>query len=106
MKGLMQFLSFMLPICFIAIPEGYVAAIEPLGPAKVIKSEDGAEMVLVPAGEFWMGSSESEIERVKEECKKQAGKEEACNALHDPEGPRHRVYLDAFYIDKVPVTNA
>jgi iron(II)-dependent oxidoreductase len=39
-------------------------------------------MVLVPAGEFWMGSEED-----------------------DDEKPRHRVYLDAYYIDKYAVTN-
>jgi formylglycine-generating enzyme required for sulfatase activity len=59
--------------------------IEPLRPEPppAAKSEDGAEMVLVPAGEFWMGSDN-----------------------RGDESPRHRVYLDGFYIDKVPVTNA
>ncbi len=41
-------------------------------------------MVFVPAGEFWMGLPEGE-------------------GLDD-EQPRHRVYLDAFYIDKFEVT--
>ncbi|MDP3768234.1 MAG: formylglycine-generating enzyme family protein, partial [Dehalococcoidia bacterium] len=40
-------------------------------------------MVLVPAGEFWMGSKD-----------------------YDREKPRHRVHLDAFSIDKYEVTNA
>ena len=45
---------------------------------------DGMEMVLVPAGEFQMGSEDgSENER-----------------------PVHEVYLDAFYIDKYEVSNA
>ncbi len=59
--------------------------IEPLRPEPpaVPKSEDGAEMVLVPAGEFLMGTDNS-----------------------GDQSPRHRVYLDAYYIDKVPVTNA
>ncbi len=43
-------------------------------------------MELVPAGEFKMGGSDDE-------------------ALND-ELPVHHVYLDAFYIDKYPVTNA
>ena len=47
---------------------------------------DGAEMVLVPAGEFIMGSEEA--------------------AYYDIAKPRHQVYLDAFYIDKYEVTNA
>ncbi len=59
--------------------------IEPLRPEppKAARGEDGAEMVLVPAGEFVMGSEESGNEK-----------------------PRHRVYLDGFYIDKFEVTNA
>jgi iron(II)-dependent oxidoreductase len=47
------------------------------------RTEDRAEMVLVPAGEFWMGSDE-----------------------YPDEKPRHRVYLDAYHIDKYEVTNA
>ncbi|MBM3219216.1 MAG: hypothetical protein FJZ38_11155 [Candidatus Rokubacteria bacterium] len=57
--------------------------IELLGPAKVVKGDDGAEMVLVPAGEFTMGS----------------------HAWADEEPP-HRVHLDAFYVDKYETTNA
>jgi formylglycine-generating enzyme required for sulfatase activity len=45
--------------------------------------KDGAEMVLIPAGEFEMGSNDSSGEK-----------------------PMHTVYLDAFYIDKYEVTNA
>src|ERR1051326_4138059 len=63
-----------------------VIDIEPLGPAKVLKTEDGAEMVLVPAGEFTMGSDEGRDGR--------------------DEKPAHRVYLDAFYVDKYETTNA
>ena len=59
-----------------------VIDIEALGPAKVLKGEDGAEMVLVPAGEFLMGSTDYEDEK-----------------------PPHRVSLDAFYIDKFETTN-
>src|SRR4030095_16523422 len=39
------------------------------------KGDAGAEMVLGPAGGFWMGSDESRDEK-----------------------PRHQVYLDAYYI--------
>jgi formylglycine-generating enzyme required for sulfatase activity len=62
-----------------------VIDIEPLRaePPKVLTTEDGAEMVLVPAGEFTMGSNE-----------------------YDDEKPPRRVYLDAFHIDKYEVTNA
>jgi len=51
---------------------------------KEIVGKDGAPMVLIPAGEFEMGSNDG----------------------FDNEKPVHTVYLDAFYIDKYEVTNA
>ena len=51
---------------------------------QVIDLADDAEMALIPAGEFKMGSA----------------------AGDDDEMPVHTVSLDAFYIDKHPVTNA
>ncbi len=50
----------------------------------VITDPTGMEMVLVPAGEFSMGSDNGDSD----------------------EKPVHTVYLDAFYIDKYEVTNA
>jgi len=49
---------------------------------KKITGEDGAPMVLVPAGEFTMGSNDGS----------------------DDEKPVHQVYLDAYYLDKYEVT--
>ena len=49
-----------------------------------ITDEKGVEMVLVPAGEFQMGSEDGDSD----------------------ERPVHAVYLDAFYIDVYEVTNA
>ncbi|MCC5897356.1 MAG: formylglycine-generating enzyme family protein [Phormidium sp. BM_Day4_Bin.17] len=46
------------------------------------------EMVLVPGGEFWMGSPEDELDR------------------YDDEGPRHRVRVPTFLMGKYPVTQA
>jgi hypothetical protein len=80
--------------------------IAPLGLPAVLKGDDGAEMVLVPAGEFWMGSAPGEIGRAKDECKKAGVAEATCKSLFDREGPRHRVYLDGFYLDRYEVTNA
>ena len=51
-----------------------------------ITGKDGAPMVLVPAGEFWMGSPDGEGD--------------------NDEHPRHQVSLDAFYMDKFEVTVA
>ena len=45
-----------------------------------------AEMVLIPAGEFQMGSNDNDAE--------------------NDEKPMHTIYIDAFYIDKYEVTNA
>ena len=55
-------------------------------PALQQTSRDGAEMVSVPAGEFWMGSDDSDA--------------------YSDEKPRRRVYLDAFRIDKFEASNA
>lgn len=53
-------------------------------PKEIIGKIDDAPMVLIPAGEFEMGSNDGE----------------------DDEKPVHTVYLDAFYMDKYEVTNA
>lgn len=46
--------------------------------------DDGAEMILIPSGEFLMGSPE--------------------NVGYPQERPQKRIFLDAFYMDKYPVT--
>lgn len=70
----------------------------PEGVPKEIIKEDGANMVLIPAGEFMMGTSNAE-------------KQALINLgwWHDwfnNEMPEHSIYLNAFYIDKYEVTNA
>jgi formylglycine-generating enzyme required for sulfatase activity len=52
-------------------------------PTDQVREKDGAVMVYVPSGEFWMGGGSYAWER-----------------------PRHKVYLDAFWIDRTEVTNA
>jgi formylglycine-generating enzyme required for sulfatase activity len=52
-------------------------------PRTIINPRDGKDMILIPAGEFVMGSDEA-----------------------DDEKPPHKVSLDAFYIARYPVTNA
>ena len=52
----------------------------------IINDADGAEMVLIPAGQFLMGSPEGEGD--------------------DWEHPQHTVFVDTFYMDKYEVTNA
>jgi len=46
---------------------------------------NGSEMILIPAGDFWMGSQIKQGDL--------------------DEHPQHRVYLDNYYIDKYEVTN-
>ena len=73
---------------------------QPQAPPATIVGNDGAEMVLVPAGEFSMGSNKDEIDRLLQ------GRTIANRELVDREILRHQVYLDTFYIDKYEVTNA
>jgi formylglycine-generating enzyme required for sulfatase activity len=53
-----------------------------------VRPQDGAVMVYVPAGEFWMGSAEDDPD------------------ADDDEKPRHKVFVDGFWIDRTEVTNA
>ncbi|MEW6356603.1 MAG: formylglycine-generating enzyme family protein [Planctomycetota bacterium] len=73
----------------LALPPGFAAVegtkADPASglPLEIVCLKDGSEMALVPAGEFTMGSEKGEKD----------------------EGPVHKVYLDAFYIDKFEVSN-
>ena len=61
----------------------FLGAIPADAASKIITGQDGAPMVLVPAGEFIMGSNDGRYDEM----------------------PRRSVYLDVFYIDKFEVTN-
>jgi formylglycine-generating enzyme required for sulfatase activity len=68
---------------------GYVfsqTASKPYKPAPKLKSAGQTDMVLIPTGEFNMGSPDGVGDKT--------------------EHPRHKVYVDAFYIDKNDVTVA
>jgi len=73
--------------------------IQPPPPDQII-GEDGAPMVLIPAGEFLMGTSDDQIEALLRQFPDWKQEWFADGR------PQHRVYLDAFYIDVHPVTNA
>jgi formylglycine-generating enzyme required for sulfatase activity len=77
-----------------------------LGPAKVIKDEAGAEMVLVSTGEFWMGSAPEDVPSLIEECKSTGVSETQCKEIIGREVPRHPVTLPAFYIHRHEVPSA
>ena len=75
-----------------------------------ITGKDGAEMVLIPAGEFLMGSTEKDADDAMRMCEetKAFNPETQCDRenFYKDEMPRHKVYLDAYYIDKYEVTTA
>ena len=75
------FLTLILCLGETAMSGGQAVAEEP---ATEIPTPDG--MVLIPAGQFQMGSNDDEA--------------------HDNEQPVHTVHLDAFFMDKYEVTNA
>ena len=65
-----------------------------------ITPKDGMMQVYIPAGEFLMGSTSDDINMLLKEHPKYSGES------FDEEIPQHRVYLDAYWIDKYEVTNA
>ena len=67
----------------ILIAVGIVVGARREGAQRVIRGADGAEMVLVPAGEFWMGSTRGEVDRAIDECKRLGIKEDLCKGLED-----------------------
>ena len=71
---------------------------------KEIVGKDGAEMVLIPAGEFEMGTDSSEVPQLAQWAKKWWSSAQA--SWFEDEAPHHAVYLDKFHMDKYEVTNA
>jgi len=62
-------------------------------------------MVYVPAGEFTMGATDAEVDSALALCNEFS--EGICTrGWFKNAQPQHRVYLDAFYIDRTEVTNA
>lgn len=65
---------------------------------EILYPKDNSVMVLIPAGEFIMGTSDSQFEEIT--------KEKASHKItFKHEQPQHTVYLDSFYMDKYEVTN-
>lgn len=62
--------------------------ITPVAVTTRVSDKDGMMMAYVPAGEFWMGSADSDSQ------------------ADSNEKPQHKVYLDALWIDRTEVTNA
>ena len=68
-------------------------------PESIVWERDGKEMVLVPAGEFLMGTSQEQLAELKRRYKWD-------HEWMRRERPQRRVYVEDFYIDKYLVTNA
>ncbi|MFQ5483285.1 MAG: formylglycine-generating enzyme family protein [Nitrospinaceae bacterium] len=68
-------------------------------PPRVLSGIDGKEMVLIPRGEFLMGTDRTDPENTHLRIG-------TVKPLFRDQQPRHAVYLDAYYIDKYEVTNA
>lgn len=65
---------------------------------------DYDRMVLIPSGEFTMGSTDENVKQAKTLFREETGRE-PLDVWFEDETPAHTVYLDAFYIDKYEVTN-
>ena len=79
-------------------------------PMEIICSADGMEMILVPAGEFLMGTSDEEWQHFAQLMEPMVAEGLFSNGFFDKrrfldEMPQRKVYLDAFYVDKYEVTN-
>jgi len=57
------------------------------------------EWVLIPAGEFWMGSTDAEVQDLIQRY-------EGNKTLWEAEAPQHKPKLPNFQISKTPITNA
>lgn len=69
-------------------------------PVATLQGKDGAEMVLIPAGVFRMGTTPEEITAILRQHRRMS------RVAFLDETPQHPVYLDAFYIDRYEVSNA
>jgi serine/threonine-protein kinase len=67
-----------------------------------LRPTDEMVMVYVPAGEFEMGSTNSELDNALELCNATFGN--CQRSWFDDEQPAHRVLLHAFWIDRTEVT--
>ncbi len=94
------FLKTSLQAAAIAVGSTGVSAFaQQAAPKSEVKPEVKHDMIKIPAGEFTMGTSEEEIEAL---CKKHR----VARGWFSTEAPRRKVHLEAYKIDKYPVTNS
>ncbi len=65
--------------------------------AERFDNQDGSTLIVVPAGDFLMGTDDADAQRMAEEYGWKVDR------FHD-ERPQHTVHLDAFYISEYQVT--
>jgi serine/threonine-protein kinase len=95
------------------IPTSTPAATLPRVPPQVgslgsiwVRPIDEMAMVYVPEGSFLMGSTEAEIDAVYAQCLEDFEASKCEREWYEDEAPQHRVTLDAFWLDRMEVTNA
>jgi len=96
-RGLLESKRPVLPLPIVASPSDLTRFARL--PESIIWERDGKEMVLVPAGEFPMGTGQEQLA----ELKRRYGWD---HEWMQRETPQRRVYVEDFYIDKYLVTNA
>ena len=79
-------------------------ATEGVSGAKALNTKDGAEMVLVPAGSFLMGSTDNDLEFAYKMGVKVYGSFR--RETSSRESPQHSVFLDSYLVYKYEVTVA
>jgi formylglycine-generating enzyme required for sulfatase activity len=67
-------------------------------PATIVSPIDGAEMVLIPEGEFTMGISQKEFNQISLLDQRE-------NPVYASETPARKINIKSYYIDRYPVTN-
>lgn len=67
-------------------------------PRLITSPADGADLILIPHGNFTMGTNDVQIDQMRKEYNAQI-------QWFNDERPAHQVTVDSFYIDKFPVTN-
>lgn len=82
-----RFALIILVVCLVSLVFMVRAVPGRLAPI-ITDPKDGSTMVLIPAGNFWMGSSDQD------------------SLARPDERPQHQVYLDDYYIDMYEVSNA
>ena len=85
-------------------PEAPDSAVTVTAPTTSPANVSAEDMVLIPAGEFRMGSGEAEAAMALAQCNESPGESCQSESFFD-ETPPHAVYVDAFLIDKYEVTN-